>query len=208
MRFRRLLAILAPLLLLPALTAPASAASPWHNRSKDYLVTHDFWSQPLNMCVHVVVEGTMKYQREKWLEQSAYFNYRNPKLINPEISAFTKAGCARTSPLVRTATGADLTQRWYDYRCNVRPTVSVGFPWSISVGGSVQCGNVTLTKRMTTPRAKGGYEFAQFNSGNPVHWSELNQRTTAVCLGGSATVVIYKKGRSDSTAFPFTVCGD
>jgi hypothetical protein len=189
--------------------AAAVAAQTWTTRSKAYLVAQDFSSSALAMCVHVEVDGTIQYQIGSSVS-GTYHQYRNPKLLNPSISAYTKSSCSRTAGSVYTATGADLTQRWYVHSCGWHPSISVGFPWSVSVSVTPNCGSEDVGVRTTAPRATGSAQFAQFNSGSPVSWSNTTVFTNHICLDAIATATVYKGSRSDTFTMDVVspdVCG-
>ena len=178
-------------------TTPQYCEYDWTNHAYDYLITKDVFSTPLNMCFHLILEGTVKYQTKSVL-YTAGFYFRNFTLTNPEVSVYTKSSCARTAGFVYTAKGADLSQSWYDYDCNVTPSIGVGYPWSIKVGVTQHCGNENLAYHKTTPRATGGAEFAQYNSGSPATWKVTTLGRTVVCLTVSAAAVVYKGSSPDS----------
>jgi len=181
--------------LLAAFAPPASAAT-WTTVRTSYLHMTDFYSQPLGMCLHVGVDGSVQF------EQSGS-SKRNPAIVNPHIYVVTKQTCARTSPLVYTSTGADLVQSWFHHSCSTSFTISGGFPWSVGVTATRTCGNHTVAERDSAPRKSGGSGFDQYNTGSPVHWS-----SSSTCLEVVESVVVYKGGRSDSVAVPdWEVCG-
>lgn len=173
----------------------------WTNHSASYSFTKDVYSTPLGMCFHLLLQGSEKYQRITYPVNSPSFAYRNPTLINPQISVYTKSSCARTGSSVYTAGGADLTQSWYATVCHVTPSINAGYPWSVSVSVTKYCGNEHVAYHKTTPRATGVAEYAQYNTGSPATFkTEVEQR--ALCLTVTGVALVYKGARSDSITLP------
>jgi len=195
-RGRRLNAVTACVALVMLAAAPSARAATWTTVNTSYAHYTDFYSTPLGMCLHIGLDGVVRF------EQSGT-SKRNPRIVNPHIYVITKQTCARTSGLVYTSTGADMTQEWFHHTCSTSFTISAGFPWSVGVTATRTCGNHRVAERESSPRASGSSGFDQYNTGSPVSWS-----SSSVCLDMVAAVVVYKGGRSDSVAIPdVEVCG-
>src|SRR3954468_20457352 len=77
---------------------------PWAAHTISYMYAQNVFSVPLNMCLHLEVEGTIKYERETYPPMSPSFIWRNPTIVNPQVTVDTTVTCARTSSLSYAAT--------------------------------------------------------------------------------------------------------
>jgi len=179
-------------------TAPAYAATTV-TKKQSYSLAFDRWSPELKLCAHIVLEGNFKYKLTGPDTLNKY-KISGAQIENPALRVWLKESCARTAPTIAVGTKATLVQRWYSPygSCQLNPSISAGFPWSVSVSSTPACSNTGKTAQRSSSSSsstKLSY-FAQANTGSPASWSDSRAQT--YCLMYTASVRIYKGGISDS----------
>ena len=190
----------------PAQADPASGPGAAKTRTKTfgkhYLFTRDVYSRPLRACLHVVLEGDLRYTATGPSGSNTY-EFKDMALLNPSIDVYLRQTCARTARSVAIGTKADLTQRWYSPYggCTWAPTFAAGVPWSFSASVTPACtSRGRAAKRSSTPESKyATSHFGQNNSGRPMTWKR--PRAVKNCLMWTATVQVYKGETGDAFAF-------
>ena len=163
-----------------------------------------FRSHHIRRCVTYRVSGTIYYTAV------AMPNPRNPPpeiaykaitLTDPVLSAtvtrYTSAGrCTSGVSLTKLTMG----QYWSGYSCSYNPSLSVSWPFGVSVSAWPNCGN----KRQAGYTAPyGSYKvYTQWNSGSPTVFANdtVAQGQPAPCYGVYVSALEWVGGSSDSIA--------
>ena len=186
-----------------SLSVASAAAAKKHNISRPYVHNWVFRSTKLKRCVFIEVQGSMVgtweylYGDSSSDKDSLYFT--KMRLKNPSISAtgwpIRGAGCDSTK---RWKMKADLEQGWFQSGCDLKVSVGVGYPWSVSATPSYTCGKSRVGHRKSTegPAKK---TLNQFNSGFPIKFSNTpaSVRAGGVGFRGVITVRAHTKHSSD-----------
>lgn len=200
-RPRRWLA-LAVMAAIGALSVPVSASAVV--TTKPYSITKSFYSTPLSACIHLVASGSIQYDKID-LPSPFSWEFKNPKLVNPTLRVTTTTLC--TLQAAKNMSRVDMSQGWYENRCNIVPSIGVGFPWSIQVSATIDCGTESLGQRSTSYVVTAS-SYTQSNSGSPVGWSVTRDNVSSICVGGKSTVTAYIGSRSDTVTFSdLKACG-
>jgi hypothetical protein len=186
--------------------APASAmASTAQVGSKTYRATQSFYSVDLNRCFVVTIYGRVQYRinhiyNNPW--RVIVINDR-PTLVNPVVTAKSASGARCATPAKLTE--LELVQRWYDYRCDFDPGISVGYPWSVSVQPTLDCGRVKVAQRRSTFQTDGS-SYRQASSGQPVRFDQQWLAGKTYCMKADVLIHPYVGRRDDHFARTFTFC--
>lgn len=209
--------VLAPLLLL-LIPAQAEAAAKAPDRSTanqagpgyskplgsfkvKYKKTWTFKSASIARCVIFTASGNFTYKvvisgggagsTEIW---------ENQKLNSPEIAAhvevYKHGKCGAAAKLTKLKLG----QHWTGYACSFNPSLSVSYPWGISVSGWPSCGNRSQATYDTTYGVRST-NYTQYNSGSPTAIGDYYDPEDVYpppCYGVFASAEAYVGSSSDS----------
>ncbi|MBB1243260.1 hypothetical protein GL263_06735 [Streptomyces durbertensis] len=193
---------------------PISEASATHGKEKTYTRSYkktlDFYSKPLKRCVRTTLTGkvTFKHSILHKGKGGMPHRYRGVKVSDPKMETRVLTKCKGGK--AATLTKAKLTQRWYESKkCKMDVAVTAGFPWSVAVTPTVECGKREAGTRSTTYSTKSKV-YTQHNSGQPLYFTGqilLGMNSSkSLCLSGRPTVTAYIKNKSDSWAKTAKVC--
>ena len=168
-----------------------------------------FRSTSLNRCVFVEAEGSMVGNWEYLYGDSSTNTdhdslwWTGMRLKNPSISAtgwpITSTGCDSTK---RWSMKADLAQGWYQTGCDLKVSVGVGFPWSVSASPTYSCGQNKVGHRSST-EGPSTSTLNQFNSGYPISFANAaaSARAGGVGFTGVITVRAHTTSSSDAVRY-------
>ncbi|WP_406036020.1 hypothetical protein OG801_13020 [Nocardioides sp. NBC_00163] len=176
-----------------------------------------------NRCVRVTLSGTMLFQRKVAATHgiSTMVVYVNRKVTKPRVRVYTYAGPCTTKKPRRSIAKLSVTQRWSDHSCNGNLSVSVGFPWGVSVGASPTCGREERAHRSATYGRSSAYDqkntdttIRYANKGsithNPAAFTRNlrgDERRIKLCQSAVVSMVIYPSASSsDSWSPTFRPC--
>lgn len=183
-------------------SAANTPASLIHHMAIKYHNSWLFKSRSLRRCITIRTHGTITYTTVN------HPNPRNPpptitferiKLANPVVTATVTRLSARGRCGSRTTVSKlSLGQHWTGYACGFNPSISVSFPWGVSLGGWPNCGD-RRQAGYTTSYGRGSF-FEQSNSGSPTRFGDvtISFQQAAPSYGVVASVVAYVGTRSDS----------
>lgn len=183
-----------------AVPAAGSALKTEH-RAVSYSVTWHFRSRAIHRCVTLRATGTVKYAETKMPnphDPPPEIAFTSIKLTNPRLSAtvyhYGKGRCGSRERLTKISIG----QHWTGYSCSYNPTLSVSYPWGISVSAWPSCGD-RRQAHYSTGYGRGSY-YRQSNSGSPTRFGNdtIDYQASAPCYGITASTVAYVGSRSDS----------
>ena len=167
--------------------AKAAAQAHWDTYEKTVI---DYGAQRLvnlNMCVHFNYKTTFKVAVGGTTGQDTppsydVWQFKNPRMVNPSLDVYFTRTCEFGSAKVRASrlttktyvSAASLTRNF----CTFNPSVSVGLPWSVSVGVAPTCKDKTSDRagrfrvlEPGSPRAR----FAISSSGRAAIWKKSSQ---------------------------------
>lgn len=215
MRRLTLVLVAALALVLPVTLggAVAQAAQPglvasqttYHHVTRHYVHNWVFRSTKLKRCVSFEVEGDIAatwryaYGDSSSSADKDTLDWTNIRLLNPTIHAtgwpISGAGCDSTR---RWAMKAQLSQGWFQSRCGLKVSVSVGFPWSVGAAPEYSCSTGRVGHRTST-EGRSTRTLSQFNSGAPIHFSETLASVKAGGIGfrGVVSVRMHTRNASD-----------
>lgn len=166
---------------------------------------HNSWlfkSHSLRRCISIRTHGTIKYTAVKHPnphDPPPTISFERIRLTDPVITAsvtrlLSSGKCGSTARLSKLSLG----QHWTGFSCSFNPSLSVSFPWGVSIGGWPSCGDRRQAS-YTTTYGRGSF-YKQSNSGSPTRFGnvtiEFQQR--APSFGVFASVVAFVGTRSDS----------
>lgn len=166
---------------------------------------HNSWlfkSRSLRRCIRIRTHGTIAYTAVKHPnphDPPPTITFKNIRLTDPVITAsvtrlLSSGKCGSSARLSKLSLG----QHWTGYACSFNPSLSVSFPWGVSIGGWPNCGDRRQAS-YTTTYGRGSF-YKQSNSGSPTRFGdvtiEFQQR--APSFGIFASVVAFVGTRSDS----------
>jgi hypothetical protein len=187
--------------------SPVSAAHAQKKRTTSdmQIKYHNSWlfkSHPLKRCITLATHGTIKYTavtHPNPRDPPPTITFKNIKLTDPVVTAtvtyLRKSGsCGSRVSLSKISLG----QHWTGYSCSFNPSLSVSFPWGVSVGGWPVCGGRKQAS-YTTSYGSGSF-YKQSNSGSPTQFGNvtIDAGQTAPSYGVFASVVAYVGRTSDS----------
>jgi hypothetical protein len=154
---------LASVLAIPIITPPTAAnavTNPRYQRS--FSKTATIWLADIKTCVVVKSTGVSEFTIAPSGNNSKYIDrvVRVPKL---DIRSYNKCGSGRKAKKLKKIS---VKQAIYSSTCSVGVGIGVGLPWSISVSGSIQCGQVMSAKH--TSSYGSGSHFTQSNSSTSI----------------------------------------
>ncbi|SDK95611.1 hypothetical protein SAMN05428985_107184 [Nocardioides sp. YR527] len=204
--------------LVPSLVAISPAqAEPTYTRSFSSSVSHVVAGR----CVIATLSGQMRFQLDSITGRgvTARF-YVNRKVRYPKVVVKTYRAPCRSGNARRAITKLQITQRWSDHNCNGNLSVSVGVPWSLSVGATPSCGREERAVRSTTYEANASY-YSQKNSDTVVSYANKGSihdpqagssgpggtNRIPLCQTAQVQFVLYPtRSTSDSWTRTFTPC--
>jgi hypothetical protein len=215
-RVATLVLLLAPLCLL-FVPAQAEAAAKLPDRAADqsgpqyskplgsfkitYKKTWTFRSAPLRRCVVFTASGNITY---KVYDVGSYaassYVWEKQKLNSPKITAHVEFYRNRKCGAKAKVTKLELGQHWTGYACSFNPSISVSYPWGISVGAWPSCGNRNQATYDTT-YATRSTNYAQNNTGSPTafgNYYDPEDANPPPCYGVFPSAVAYIGSTSDS----------
>jgi hypothetical protein len=182
-----------------------AAARPWVTVSSKYARDWVFISAPLNVCIHVTVDGTATAQRQyAYTVGGKWYTWRRARLTNPTIKseAWPRQGAGCNSTKTVKLSKWSIRQDWYESHCDLHVGISAGYPWGITASPTRSCKTTNVGRRTTSAGAGDGIE--QYNSGTPVRFSGMTLSKNTIWLAGNVRVTAYRKvgqkTRSDSFA--------
>lgn len=204
--------------LVPALVtaAPAQAATTY-TRSFSSTVSHGVAGR----CVIATLSGQMQFQITSITARGVTSRfYVNRKVRYPKVVAKTYRAPCRSGNPRRAINKLQITQRWSDHSCNGNLSVSVGVPWSLSVGATPSCGREERAVRSTTYEANTS-SYTQKNSDTVVSYANKGSirdpqagssgpggtNRIRLCQTAQVQFVVYPtRSTSDSWTRTFTPC--
>lgn len=200
-------AVVGGVLAVGLMSPPADAAAA-QTFTRSYTLVKEFKSTPLGRCARVTLWGSITFTRTQG--PGLYLVYKDIKVNNPtaRVSALARCGSKTTSTLTKST----IRQRWYESTCKASVKVSVGFPWSVSIEPTVECGKRAVGQRATSYSVKAT-TYTQYNSGRPLYftgsvWAGTSVRNppVALCLSGKPTITVYVNNKSDSFTSTMKAC--
>lgn len=173
-------------------------------RTHPYKVSWTFKSGDIHRCVLFTAEGKFVYiSRPGAAGRVPIWEWRDQKVLDPTITAEvhhdSDGSCTGPATLIKLTMG----QFWAGHACTFNPSLSVSFPWGVSLGAWPSCG----------PRKQAGFSttynttdsaYTQHNSGSPVGFADYNaplipdQPIHKPCYAVFPHAVAFVKGVSDS----------
>lgn len=204
--------------LVPALVAVAPAqAATTYTRSFGSTVAHNVAGR----CVIATLSGQMQFQLDSITARGVTTRfYVNRKVRYPKVAVRTYRAPCRSGNPRRAITKLQITQRWSDHSCNGNLSVSVGVPWSLSVGATPSCGSEERAVRSTTYDANSS-SYTQKNSDTVVSYANKGSirdpqagssgpggtNRIRLCQTAQVQFVVYPtRSTSDSWTRTFTPC--
>jgi hypothetical protein len=180
--------------------APADAATTIGNFSVSYSKTWTFKSAPLGACLVMTASGTITYTLSAQGEvRGGIYEWTNQKVVAPRLAASIHAYAGGTCIGPATTTKISMGQHWAGSPCNFNPSVSVSFPWGVSVSAWPSCSGRDQAAYSTT-YATASAVYVQSNTGSPVAYGTDESATEAnhPCYAVYVSVVAYEGTSSDS----------
>ncbi|MCO6010191.1 hypothetical protein NE236_35025 [Actinoallomurus purpureus] len=198
--------------LLVSAPAQASTYPPLGMKtlSRPYSKSFCHNSKELKRGITEKLSGTVRYKRNAYkFNRGIRVRFYDPTLVNPTITVTTTNKCGKGAKAAK-VDHADLTQKWYDWKCQTTVAVFVGYPWAVGVSGTYKCGKTKAADRNTGPYGKGSH-YTQYNSGAPVRWSWGSDgkgitKGGKICLHADAAATVYIRNRSDMASQALDVC--
>ena len=204
--------------LVPSMVAAAPAqAATTYTRSFSSTVAHNVAGR----CVIATLSGQMQFQLDSITARGVTSRfYVNRKVRYPKVVVKTYRAPCRSGNPRRAITKLQVTQRWSDHSCNGNLSVSVGVPWSLSVGATPSCGREERAVRSTTYEANASY-YSQKNSDTVVSYANKGSihdpqagssgpggtNRVRLCQTAQVQFVVYPtRSTSDSWTRTFTPC--
>lgn len=157
-------ACLTSLLALPAaVSAPTANAASYPRYERSLNQTVSIWLADIKTCVVAKSTGTAKFAIAPFGSASQKYIDRVVSAPKLDIHTYDKCGKGRKAKKLAKLT---VTQAIHSSTCSVGVGIGVGFPWSVSVSGSIQCGQVKSARRSSTYGS--GTHFVQSNSSNSI----------------------------------------
>ncbi|WP_433179375.1 hypothetical protein [Actinoallomurus sp. CA-150999] len=197
--------------LLASAPAQASAYPPLGKKtlSRPYSKSYCHYSKELKRGINEKLSGTVRYKRNAYkFNKNIRVRFYDPTLVNPTVTVTTTNKCGKGAKAAK-VDRTELTQKWYDWKCQTSVSVFVGYPWSVGVSGTIKCGKTKAADRKTN-YGKGSH-YTQYNSGAPVRWSwgkdgKGIDKGGKICLNADASAVAYIGNRSDMASRQLNVC--
>ena len=130
------------LLLSPS---PATAASPTivekSTKTVNFTKTGQYYSSAVKRCLKVKVTGTMKVQYVRSTDYlgNDYQSLTNPTIHAPKMVLSTTSSCSTSAGA--NLSSAKLTQTFSYYACGGSVSYSAGYPLSVGISWTPECGN-------------------------------------------------------------------
>jgi hypothetical protein len=144
-------------IVLAPLSASASYTYSYNVKASTYLST-------IGRCVEVQALGSIRY--DVYQHTSAYANYTNRKVLNPNVTVRTYDSCNPLTRNGRTVSKLSMEQKMFSNTCASSLAFSVAFPWGVGVEPTVKCGSVNAARYTTSYGT--GQTFTQYNSGSTI----------------------------------------
>lgn len=149
----------------------------------------------LGRCVRVTAHGKMTAMYGITAKQ-VFLN--SPKIIEPRAYVAVLSSCGG---IKRKKVEISISMRYYFWRCEAKPSVSVSAPLGASVSATPTCGSEKVARRVS--KFKKGADFSQYSSSGVASWKQQDYDfvEAVLCTHISARIVIYVGNKSDETAF-------
>jgi len=166
---------------------------------------HNSWlfkSHSLRRCIRIRTHGTITYTAVKHpnpRDPPPTITFEKIRLTDPVITAsVTRLSSTGRCGSAATLSKLELGQHWTGFSCSFNPSLSVSFPWGVSIGGWPNCGDRRQAE-FTTTYGRGSF-FKQSNSGSPTRFGDvtIEFQQVAPSYGVFASVVAFVGTRSDS----------
>ncbi len=176
---------------------PCSDCSKVGNFSVSYNKTWKFVSKPLKLCVVFDAKGSISYTLWYVIAYHVYYYlWTNQTLKSPELTLTVERSSCSGS---KTTTKVDIGQHWTGYSCSFNPSISVAYPWAVSISGWPSCGNRNQAE-YSTGYGKGSV-YHQYNTGSPSSFGNYDSRVATFnypCYGVFASGIMWEGNTSDS----------
>lgn len=172
------------LLVPPSVAAPAASADGDREQARRASTVSDYqsgyrmaWVDKFNLCLGVYMRATVKatMTTSYTVGGTPVYKLHSPRLVDPYMLVTTKRSCDDSSLVKRRHSINKLTHRMmaYGYKCSYDPSYSVGFPWSVGVGATPDCGNERVAQfGQTQGRARRKYRFELVTEGFAMGWDQ------------------------------------
>jgi hypothetical protein len=182
-------------------TSGIAEAATSGNHTISYDVSWIFNSSRLHRCIVLRAAGSVSYTFGIQSGQR-YYVWSNQKVNAPALTAniYSTYSGGKCSGSV-TITKATIEQHWAGTTtCGFNPSVGVGFPWGVSVGGWPGCTTTKDQGYYSTTYATTSSSYHQYNSGSPVTYPNYQNasNTANPCYGIYVSAVFYINSTSDS----------
>jgi predicted outer membrane repeat protein len=188
-------------------STPAQAATN-HSVSRPFVENWVFRSTKLNRCVFVEVSGTLSGSwRYAYTDGSTdTLAWSSITIKNPTVTAtgwpISGAGCDSTKRWKMTA---NIEQGWYQSKCDLDVSVSVGLPWSISATPTYSCPTKKVAHYAST-EGPSSSTLKQFNSGSIKFANKLaSVKGGGIAFKGTVSVRPHTSSASDLSRHTVTV---
>lgn len=167
-----------------------------------YKRTWTFKSQPLHRCVTYIVSGHFAYHLKEAVFRSKNYFWSNQRISDPELRALVYSYNGHQCGSKATVSSIKIAQYWTGYSCSYNPSISVSFPWAVSVALWPSCGDRNQVGYET--HYGRGSSYKQYNSGSKAGFAnytsnvELHSNPIVPCYGVYPSSTVYRGNTSDS----------
>jgi hypothetical protein len=187
---------------------PAPRAAP--QSGKNFKVTYNkswtFKSRALQICVVFSVRGNFTYHVSRSAEGRLpvpVLIWSNQRVNNPTLEADIHAYSGGTCAGPAAATGMSMGQHWTGHSCSFNPSLSVSYPFGVSLGFWPSCNNRNRANRNSSSSANSGF-YEQFNTGDRVRVGNYSapvvpgQKVKPPCYGVYVSGKVHEQMRNDA----------
>lgn len=163
--------------------APASA-SVTDTVNQRYSSHRYVWVEQFNLCLSVYVTSTLRatYKRSA-VSQGVVKTLKSPRIVDPDMQVTFRKSCDDNSEYKRRhrVNTFGYHNFYYGHTCSYDPSFNVGFPWSVGVGITPDCGDERVARYGITEtgvRGDRGYRFNLVTEGQAFSWGQSDSATS------------------------------
>lgn len=139
------------------------------------------WVDQFNLCMSVSVTSTLRatYRRQA-VSQGVVKTLKSPRIIDPTMLVTFRKSCDDNSEYKQRHRVNRFAYHnyYYGYSCSYNPSYSVGYPWSVGVGITPDCGDQRVAKYGDSQRrTRRTHRFTLITEGHAFSWDQSDSAT-------------------------------
>jgi hypothetical protein len=153
------------------------------------------WVDKFDLCLGVYVTAKIRATKvTEPIEGGTWVRITDPRVVDPSMLVTTKKSCDDNAEVKKyhRANTVRYNSYYYGHSCSYNPSFNVGYPWSVGVGITPDCGEKKVARLGDTQKnARRAYRFTLATDGRAFSWKASDSDTIPTSLKLCTSVSAY-----------------